>query len=83
MTDATANGFAPRAIDVSSDAARARIRKRYRAETRFRAYGIFAVLFALAFLVVPPETVAISFAGALVVNLVIAVNHRRDRYIAA
>ena len=45
--------------------------------------GFDAVLFALAFLVVPPKTVAISFAGALVVNLVIAVNHRRDRYIAA
>ena len=45
--------------------------------------GFDAGLFALAFLVVPPETVAISFAGALVVNLVIAVNHRRDRYIAA
>lgn len=42
-----------------------------------------AGLFALAFLVVPPKTVAISFSGALVVNLVIAVNHRRDRYIAA
>ena len=45
--------------------------------------GFDAVLFALAFLVVPPKTVAISFAGALVVNRVIAVNHRRDRYIAA
>lgn len=42
-----------------------------------------AVLFALAFLVVPAKTVAISFLGAVVVNLVIAVNHRRDRYIAA
>ncbi len=45
--------------------------------------GFDAVLFALAFLVVPPKTVAISFLGAVVVNLVIAVNHRRDRYIAA
>lgn len=42
-----------------------------------------AVLFAASFLVVPPKTVAISFLGAVVVNLVIAVNHRRDRYIAA
>lgn len=41
-----------------------------------------AVLFAVAFLVVPPLTVAISFLGAVVVNLVIAINHRRDRYIA-
>lgn len=45
--------------------------------------GFDAVLFAAAFLVVPPKTVAISFLGAVVVNLVIAVNHRRDRYIAA
>ena len=40
-----------RSIDVSSEAARRRIRKRYRAEARFRAYGIAAILFALAFLV--------------------------------
>ena len=44
--------------------------------------GFDAVLFVLAFLVVPPKTVAISFLGAVVVNLVIAFNHRRDRYIA-
>lgn len=42
-----------------------------------------AVLFAASFLLVPAKTVAISFLGAVVVNLVIAVNHRRDRYIAA
>ena len=28
------------------------------------------------------RAVAISFLGALVVNLVIAINHRRDRYVA-
>lgn len=44
--------------------------------------GFDAILFALAFLVVPPRIVAISFLGAVVVNLVIAMNHRRDRYIA-
>lgn len=43
--------------------------------------GFAAVLFALAFLVIAPERVMISFLGALVVNLVIAINHRRDRYI--
>ncbi|MEZ5797152.1 MAG: YitT family protein [Paracoccaceae bacterium] len=41
-----------------------------------------AVLFALAFTLRDAATVAISFLGALVVNLVIAINHRRDRYIA-
>ena len=68
MTDATANGFAPRAIDVSSDAARARIRKRYRAETRFRAYGIFAVLFALAFLVFLVTDIVIKSIPAFTVS---------------
>lgn len=42
-----------------------------------------AVLFAAAFLVRDAQTVAISFLGALVINLVIAINHRRDRYVAA
>lgn len=44
--------------------------------------GFDAVLFALAFLVIAPEKVLVSFLGALVVNLVIAINHRRDRYVA-
>ncbi|HSG37536.1 MAG TPA: YitT family protein, partial [Paracoccaceae bacterium] len=39
-------------------------------------------LFALALTVRDAKTVAISALGAVVVNLVIAVNHRRDRYIA-
>lgn len=44
--------------------------------------GFDAVLFAAAFLLIEARLVAISFLGALVVNLVIAINHRRDRYIA-
>jgi uncharacterized membrane-anchored protein YitT (DUF2179 family) len=44
--------------------------------------GFDAVLFALAFLVIEVRLVLISFLGALVVNLVIAINHRRDRYVA-
>ncbi|MFZ1470857.1 MAG: YitT family protein [Paracoccaceae bacterium] len=44
--------------------------------------GFDALLFAVAFLVVPARIVVISFVGSLVVNLVIAMNHRRDRYIA-
>ncbi|MCC7321543.1 MAG: YitT family protein [Rubellimicrobium sp.] len=42
-----------------------------------------AGLFAAAFLVLDPVTVGTSFLGAAVVNLVIAINHRRDRYIVA
>lgn len=41
-----------------------------------------AVLFAIAFTLLPWQTVVWSAMGALVVNLVIAINHRRDRYIA-
>lgn len=41
-----------------------------------------AVLFAAALLIIEPRQVLISFLGAIVVNLVIAINHRRDRYLA-
>ena len=40
------------------------------------------VLFLIAFAMVPWQIVLWSFLGALVLNLVIAFNHRRDRYIA-
>lgn len=41
-----------------------------------------AVLFAVAALIFPAETVLYSLAGAVILNLIIAWNHRRDRYIA-
>jgi uncharacterized membrane-anchored protein YitT (DUF2179 family) len=41
-----------------------------------------AVLFAAALLVLDAETVVLSALGAVVLNLVIAINHRRDRYVA-
>jgi len=41
-----------------------------------------AVIFALGFLLFPVPVVLWSLFGAVVLNLVIAVNHRRDRYIA-
>jgi uncharacterized membrane-anchored protein YitT (DUF2179 family) len=44
--------------------------------------GFDAVLFAVALWLLPPVLVLWSLAGAVVLNLVIAVNHRRDRYIA-
>lgn len=40
------------------------------------------VIFALALTLRDAATVAVSALGALVVNLTIAVNHRRDRYVA-
>jgi uncharacterized membrane-anchored protein YitT (DUF2179 family) len=39
------------------------------------------VVFALALLTLPVGAVLFSLAGAVVLNLVIAINHRRDRYI--
>ncbi|WP_395540085.1 YitT family protein [Neotabrizicola sp. sgz301269] len=44
--------------------------------------GFDAILFTAAFALRDVQTVAISFLGAVVVNVVIAINHRRDRYIA-
>lgn len=41
-----------------------------------------ALLFAIALALRDVPTVVYSFLGAVVVNLVIAINHRRDRYIA-
>lgn len=43
--------------------------------------GFDAVLFAAALTVLPLERVLWSGLGAAVLNLVIAINHRRDRYI--
>ncbi|MBA4489738.1 YitT family protein [Paracoccus sp. S1E-3] len=40
-----------------------------------------AVIFAIALLLLDPVAVGWSFLGALVANLTIAINHRRDRYI--
>lgn len=41
-----------------------------------------ALVFGLAFLVLPPVAVLQSAVGAVALNMVIALNHRRDRYVA-
>jgi len=41
-----------------------------------------AVIFAVAWMIFPTSIIAWSLLGAVVLNLVITVNHRRDRYIA-
>ena len=43
--------------------------------------GFDALLFALALLVLTPELVLWSLLGAVVVNVIVGINHRRDRYI--
>lgn len=54
--------------------------------TGFRAgwlqMGFDAVLFALAFLWIPAERVLWSLPGVIILNAVLAINHRRDRYVA-
>jgi uncharacterized membrane-anchored protein YitT (DUF2179 family) len=44
--------------------------------------GFDIILFSIALTVLDTHAVAVSFVGAVVVNMVIAINHRRDRYIA-
>lgn len=44
--------------------------------------GFDLALFAVAALLFPAATVLWSLLGAVVLNLVIAINHRRDRYVA-
>ncbi len=44
--------------------------------------GFDAVLFAAAFFVLDAPQVALSLAGAALVNVIVGVNHRQDRYIA-
>jgi len=43
--------------------------------------GFDVILFALALFLMPLPLVGFSLAGAVVVNLVVAVNHRQDRYV--
>lgn len=54
--------------------------------TGFRAgwlqLGFDVLLFAAALMVMPPGLVGWSLLGAAVLNLIIGINHRRDRYIA-
>lgn len=54
--------------------------------TGFRAGWVQLIfdgaIFACALLILPPSVVAYSLIGAVVLNLIITINHRRDRYIA-
>lgn len=54
MTDLTANGLQPalRRVEFDTDEAKARLRSRYRAEARFKLYGIVALAITILFLLV-------------------------------
>lgn len=41
-----------------------------------------AAIFTFALFILPPSIVGYSLIGAVVLNLIITINHRRDRYIA-
>jgi len=58
MTDTILPGT--RLIDLQTDAARARIRARYRAEARFRLYGLAAIAVTTLFLVVVLSDIVIK-----------------------
>lgn len=66
MTDAAvARG---RVLDLTSDAARAHVRRRYRAEARFRAYGIAAIGFAALALVVLVADIVVKAVPAFTIS---------------
>lgn len=45
--------------------------------------GVDLVIFAVAFLLFPASIVLYSLLGAVVINVLIAVNHRKDRYLGS
>lgn len=55
---------------------------RFRVQAGYVQLAFDAVLFAVAFAIFPFWIVIWSLLGAVVLNLVIAINHRRDRYVA-
>lgn len=52
MTDVTVFEPSVRRLDLTSDAAKARVKARYRSEARFRSYGIIAIAITAVFLTV-------------------------------
>ncbi len=67
MTDTTLPGV--RSIDLGTDAARARIKARYRAEGRFRFYGLAAIGITALFLVVVLTDIVIKGYPAFTQNV--------------
>ena len=57
------------------------VQERFGVQAGWVQLGFDAILFAIAALFLDPWLVAASLLGAVIVNLIIAVNHRRDRYV--
>ncbi len=58
------------------------IQERFGMKAGLVQLGLDLTVLALSFLVAPPYIIACSVAGAVVMNLLLAINHRNDRYIA-
>lgn len=58
------------------------LQDRYGMKAGYVQLGVDAVIFTTALFLFPPGLVLWSLLGAVIVNLIIAINHRRDRYIA-
>lgn len=69
MTDTTLPGV--RSIDLGTDAARARVKVRYRAESRFRFYGLAAIGITALFLVVVLTDIVIKGYPAFTQNVLL------------
>ncbi len=59
------------------------IQDRFKVQAGYVQLAFDVVLFAVAALMIDPVLLAYSFVGAAVFNLFLAINHRRDRYVAA
>lgn len=59
------------------------IQQRWNIPAGYVQLGVDIVLFAAAALILDPQTLLWSFLGAATYSLFLAINHRRDRYIAA
>ncbi|MEL7182463.1 MAG: YitT family protein [Pseudomonadota bacterium] len=57
------------------------VQERFGIQAGWVQLGFDGALFLVAFALLDPYLVAASLLGAVIVNLIIAVNHRRDRYI--
>ena len=57
------------------------LQERFKIQAGWVQVGFDGVLFAVAFLVLDLDIVGYSLLGAIVTNMLIAVNHRKDRYI--
>lgn len=57
------------------------LQERFGIRAGYLQLGIDAAILASAFLVVPPDRVALSLLGALVLNAIIGFNHKPGRYV--